>query len=115
VWLSDTAIKRPVTTLMFAIGIMIFGYISFENMGVDLFPEVDIPVVTVTTTLSGADPEIMDTDVTDPIEEQVNAIEGVKSIRSTSTEGISNVVIEFVLEKDIDIAAQWGERHLMEL
>ena len=105
-WLSDTAIKRPVTTLMFAIGIMIFGYISFENMGVDLFPEVDIPVVTVTTTLSGADPEIMDTDVTDPIEEQVNAIEGVKSIRSTSTEGRSNVVIEFVLEKDIDIAAQ---------
>ena len=102
-WLSDTAIKRPVTTLMFVFGIVMFGFIAFKSMGVDLFPEVDIPVVTVTTVLQGADPEIIDTDVTDPIEEQINAIEGVKSIKSKSIEGRSTIAVEFVLKKNIDI------------
>jgi hydrophobic/amphiphilic exporter-1 (mainly G- bacteria), HAE1 family len=105
-FLSDTAIKRPVSTLLFTSGILIFGYVAFTGMGVDLFPEVELPTVTVTSILPGADPEIMDLDVTDVLEEQINTIEGVKRIISRSTEGISQVVVEFVLSKDVDIAAQ---------
>ena len=69
--LSDTAIRRPVTTILFTAGILIFGYIAFSGMGVDLFPEVELPTVSVTSTLPGADPEIMDSDVTDVLEEQI--------------------------------------------
>lgn len=105
-FLSDTAIGRPVTTILFTAGLLIFGFIAFTNMGVDLFPEIDLPTVTVTSTLPGADPEIMDSDVTEVLEEQINTIEGVKSIRSSSREGQSQIVVEFVLEKDVDVAAQ---------
>lgn len=104
--LSDTAVRRPVTTLLATAGILIFGYLAFRGMGVDLFPEVELPTVTVISVLPGADPEIMDADVTDVLEEQINTIEGVKRIISRSTEGISQVVVEFVLSKDVDIAAQ---------
>jgi hydrophobic/amphiphilic exporter-1 (mainly G- bacteria), HAE1 family len=105
-FISDTAIRRPVTTLMFTAGLLIFGYIAFTRMGVDLFPEIEFPVVTVTSFLPGADPEIMDSDVTDVLESQINTIEGVKTIRSTSSEGISQIVVEFVLSKNVDVAAQ---------
>jgi len=104
--LSDTAIKRPVSTLIFTAGIMIFGYIAFTGMGVDLFPEVEFPTVTVTAILRGADPEIIDTDVTEVLEEEINTIEGVKTIRSTSIESLSQIVVEFDLSKDVDVAAQ---------
>ena len=104
--ISDIAIRRPVTTLLLTGGLLVFGYFAFQNMGVDLFPEVEFPTVTVTATLEGADPEIMDSDVTDILEEQINTIEGVKSLRSTSQEGLSQVVVEFVLSKDVDVAAQ---------
>jgi hydrophobic/amphiphilic exporter-1 (mainly G- bacteria), HAE1 family len=105
-FISDTAIRRPVTTLMFTAALLIFGYIAFTRMGVDLFPEIEFPVVTVTSFLPGADPEIMDSDVTDILESQINTIEGVKTIRSTSSEGVSQIVVEFVLAKNVDVAAQ---------
>ncbi|MDP2279545.1 MAG: efflux RND transporter permease subunit, partial [Nitrospirota bacterium] len=76
------------------------------RIGVDLFPKVDFPIVNITTTLKGANPGIMDVDITDKIEEAVNTINGVKTISSTSTEGISTVSVEFVLERDIDLAVQ---------
>lgn len=105
-FLSDTAIKRPVTTILFTAGILIFGYIAFLNMGVDLYPEIEFPTVSISSTLRGADPEIMDSDVTDVLEEQINTIEGVKTIQSTSREGHSQIVVQFVLGKDIDVGAQ---------
>ena len=105
-FLSDTSIRRPVTTLLFTGAIIFFGYIAFENMGVDLFPEVELPTVSVTSVLIGADPEIIDEDVTDVLEEQINTIEGVKSITSTSNEGTSQIIVEFELSKDVDVAAQ---------
>ena len=105
-FLSDTAIKRPVTVLLFTAGILIFGYIAFQNMGVDLYPEIEFPTVSVSSSLPGADPEIMDSDVTDVLEEQINTIEGVKTIQSTSREGNSQIVVEFVLDKDVNVAAQ---------
>ena len=104
--LPDTAIRRPVTTLIAMAAMIIFGWIAFQNMGLDLFPEVDFPYVTVTTTLVGASPEVIDMDVTDVLEEQIGTIEGIKSIRSQSYEGLSRVVVEFELEKDVDVAAQ---------
>ena len=105
-FLSDTAIKRPVTVILFTAGILIFGYIAFQNMGVDLYPEIEFPAVSVSSRLPGADPEIMDSDVTDVLEEQINTIEGVKTIQSTSREGSSRIMVEFVLDKDVDVAAQ---------
>lgn len=105
-WLADTSIKRPVFATMAILGIVLMGLVSYTGIGVDLFPKVDFPIVNITTTLKGASPDIMDIDVTDKIEEAVNTINGVKSINSTSTEGVSTVTVEFVLERDIDLAVQ---------
>ena len=105
-WLSDTSIKRPVFATMLVMALVVLGVVSYPRIGVDLFPKVDLPIVNVTTRLNGANPEIMDIDVTDKIEESINTISGVKTITSTSTEGASVVTVEFVLEKDIDLAVQ---------
>ncbi|MCG2813298.1 MAG: efflux RND transporter permease subunit, partial [Thermodesulfovibrionales bacterium] len=91
-WLADTSIKRPVFATMVIAALVIFGVVSYPDIGVDLFPKVDFPMVNITTTLKGASPEIMDIDVTDKIEEAANTINGVKTIASTSTEGVSSVL-----------------------
>ena len=105
-WLADTSVKRPVFATMVIMALVVLGIVSYPSIGVDLFPKVDFPIVTVTTTLKGASSDVMDVDVTDKIEGAVNTINGVKSITSTSTESASRTVIEFVLERDIDQAAQ---------
>jgi HAE1 family hydrophobic/amphiphilic exporter-1 len=91
---------------MFILALVVLGVVSYPEIGVDLFPKVDFPIVNITTTLKGASPEIMDIDVTDKIEETVNTINGVKTITSMSVEGASVVTVEFVLERDIDLAVQ---------
>ena len=105
-WISDTSIKRPVTTITVMAAIVIFGWISFTRLGIDLFPEIDFPYVSVTTILQGASPEVIDNDVTDVLEEQIKTISGVKNIMSQSYEGYSQIVVEFELEKNVDIAAE---------
>lgn len=105
-FLSDTAVRRPVVATIVTFALVFFGILGYQRLGIDLFPQVDFPYVTITTTLFGAAPEVMDTDVTDPIEEQVNTIEGVKHITSTSGYGFSQVVVEFELYRDIDSAVQ---------
>ncbi|MCX5913402.1 MAG: efflux RND transporter permease subunit, partial [Deltaproteobacteria bacterium] len=87
-WLADTSIKRPVFATMLIMALLVFGVVSYPNIGVDLFPKVDFPIVNIRTILRGASPEIMDVDVTDKIEEAVNTINGVKTIGSTSAEGV---------------------------
>lgn len=104
--LSETAIRRPVFTTMVVAAIIVFGAVSFREIGVDLFPRVEFPVITILTALPGADPETMETTVTDPIEEAVATISAIKKLRSTSADGFSQVVIEFELEKDVDVAYQ---------
>src|SRR6185503_6628989 len=79
---------------------------SYRQLGVDLFPNIDFPIVSVTTTLKGASVEEMETGVTKVLEEAVNTIDGIDEMRSITTEGLSTVVIQFVLEKSRDIAAQ---------
>ncbi len=104
--LSDTAIRRPVFTTMVIAAIIVFGVISFLRIGIDLFPRVEFPIVTVVSSLPGADPETVETTVSDPIEEAVSTIAGIKHLRSTSADGVSQVVIEFELEKSVDVAYQ---------
>ncbi|PKN04425.1 MAG: AcrB/AcrD/AcrF family protein, partial [Deltaproteobacteria bacterium HGW-Deltaproteobacteria-9] len=105
-WLADTSVKRPVFATMVIMALVVLGAVSYPSIGVDLLPKIDFPIVTITTTLKGANPDVMDVDVTDRIEGAVNTINGVKSISSTSTESVARTTIEFVLERDIDEAVQ---------
>ncbi|MEW6410571.1 MAG: efflux RND transporter permease subunit [Nitrospirota bacterium] len=105
-WLANTSIRRPVFATMVILALVVFGVVSYPRIGLDLFPKVDFPMVNITATLKGASPEIMDIDVTDKIEEAINTINGVKTIASTSIEGVSIVMVEFVLERNIDLAVQ---------
>ncbi|OGV63498.1 MAG: hypothetical protein A3K19_31575 [Lentisphaerae bacterium RIFOXYB12_FULL_65_16] len=104
--LSDISIRRPVMTMMVLGAMVVFGIVSFQRLGIDRFPRVDFPVITIITQLPGADPETMEMRVTDPIEEEVNTLSGLKSLRSTSADSYSLIVAEFVLEKDVDVAFQ---------
>jgi len=104
--ISDISIRRPVTTLTLTAALIFFGILGFMRMGIDLYPEVDFPIVTIKTILTGASPEVIDIDVTDVIEEQVKTISGIKSITSQSYESLSYITVEFELDKDVDVAAQ---------
>lgn len=105
-WLADTSIKKPVFATMVILALVLIGVISYPRIGVDLFPKVEFPIVNISTKLKNANAEIMDIDVTDKVEAAVNTINGVKTITSSSTEGRSQVVVEFILERDIDLAVQ---------
>lgn len=104
--LSDTAIKRPVFTTMVIAAIIVFGLVSFREIGIDLFPRVEFPVITIASILPGADPSTVESTVTDQIEEAVSTISSIKHLRSTSTDGVSQVIVEFELEKNVDVAYQ---------
>ncbi len=105
-WLVDLSIKRPVLAVMIIGALVVLGWISMGRLGVDLFPDVEFPYVAVTTTLEGASPDTMETEVSDVIEESVNTISGIKQLRSTSADGLSQVFIEFELEENVDVKAQ---------
>jgi HAE1 family hydrophobic/amphiphilic exporter-1 len=102
----DVCIHRPVFTAMLVSAPIILGVASYNRLGVELFPNVDVPVVTITTTLRGASVEEMETSVTKLIEEIVNTVSGIDELRSTTREGQSQVVVSFVLEKNGNVAAQ---------
>ena len=108
--ITEISLKRPVTVLIATFALMLFGLIAFSNMPMERMPDVDFPLVTVTTTMTGAAPDIMDNDVTDVIEEKLNTISGINSITSTSYDGRSVIAVEFELEKDIDAAPTFGTR-----
>ncbi|MEZ6142742.1 MAG: efflux RND transporter permease subunit [Zavarzinella sp.] len=104
--ISDICIRRPVFTWVLAAVPVVLGIVSYFELGVDLFPKVDFPVVSVTANLNGMNTEAMETSVTKPIEEAVNSISGVDELRSTTREGSTQVIVQFKLEKDGDVAAQ---------
>jgi len=106
VTLPEFSIRRNIFTLMVSLVLILFGVISFLRLGLDKFPKVEFPFVAVVTTMKGADPEIIDQNITDVIEEVVNQVPGVKSILSNSSLGASIVNVEFELEKNADIAYQ---------
>jgi HAE1 family hydrophobic/amphiphilic exporter-1 len=103
---SDVAIRRPVLTWMMTAALIVFGVLGYNRLGVDQFPTMEFPVVIITSVLEGASPEVVEEDVTDVIEEHVNTIAGLRSLRSITSEGLSMVIAEFELERDVDSAAQ---------
>lgn len=98
--LVGVSIRRPVFTTVMMLMMIVFGLWAYPRIGVDLYPEVDLPVVTVTTIYPGADPATIESRIADPIEEAVSAISGIDELRSTSAENVGVVVIRFALEKD---------------
>lgn len=104
--LSDLSVERPILTWMMTLGLIVFGVLGYNRLGVDQYPNMEFPVVTVTSTLPGAAPEGMEEDVTDVLEETLNTIGGVRKISSTSYRGASQILVEFELGTDLDLALQ---------
>ncbi len=105
-WLAALCVKRPIFASVLILVICVIGLAGYANLGVDRFPNIDFPVVVVTTTQPGAAPEDIETEITDKVEEAVNTISGIDELRSITTEGASQVVVTFLIEKDVNIAAQ---------
>jgi multidrug efflux pump len=103
--LSEIAIQRPVFAVVMSLSIMLVGYISFTRLPVREYPETDPPIVSVTTIYRGASPNVVETEVTDVLEDQFSTIESVKSLTSSSREQGSVITIEFELHRDVDEAA----------
>ncbi|MBX7156837.1 MAG: efflux RND transporter permease subunit [Verrucomicrobiae bacterium] len=106
VGIADLCIKRPVFATMINLFLVVLGWFSFHELGVDQYPNVELPIITVTTTLRGASSEEMETSVTKPLEEIINTIQGIDELSSVTTEGVSRITIQFVLERDRDVASQ---------
>lgn len=104
--IADLCISRPVFATMVNLLLVVLGWFSFRSIGVDQFPNVDLPIVTVATTLRGASPEEVETSVTKPLEEIINTVQGIDELSSTSLEGISFITVQFLLERNRDVAAQ---------
>ncbi len=104
--ISGLAIRRPVFTTMIMTGLIVLGIFGFRKLPIDQFPDIDIPVVTVQTVYPGASAEVIEREVSRRMEEAFNPVEGVDKITSISLEGISQVIIEFDLNRDGDLAAQ---------
>jgi len=110
--LSDTSIKNPVFAWMIMIGVIVFGLIAFTRLGVSQLPDVDNPVLSISTTWEGAAPEVIETEITDTIEGAIMGIQGVQEILSTSSQGKSSITVQFDLSKDIDVALQEVQSHI---
>src|SRR5437588_7282213 len=104
--LAEICVRRPVFATMLILSITVVGVSSFRSLGVDLFPKIDLPTITVTVINPGASPQEIETEITDKVEGAVNTISGIDELRSTSVEGVSQVFITFLLEKNADVAAQ---------
>src|SRR6266542_1642763 len=104
--LSDLSIKNPVFAVMLSAAMVVFGYLGYRDMGISQFPEIDFPVVSITTYREAASPETMDFDVTDIIEDAVSGVEGIDYIQSQSLEGVAVTTVYFRLSRDVDVAMQ---------
>jgi hydrophobic/amphiphilic exporter-1 (mainly G- bacteria), HAE1 family len=101
----EVFVRRPVFTTMLIATLVVLGLASFIQLGVDIFPKVDLPTITITTTLQGASPEEIESQITKPIEEVVNTISGLDELRSSTIEGQSQIFATFVLERNVQEAA----------
>src|SRR5689334_9793534 len=111
-WLAKISVKRPVLATVLILLICVLGATGYFQLGVDRFPKVDFPSVVVVTRMAGAAPEEVETELTDKVEEAVNTISDIDELRSTSTEGVSQVFITFGLDKNIDVAAEEVRDHV---
>ncbi len=104
--LSDTAIRRPVLASMISVALVLFGVLGYTRLSVREFPDIDPPVISVSTTLPGANPQVVESAVTDILEEELSTIAGVRTLTSSSAEQFSNITLEFNLDRDVEAAAQ---------
>jgi multidrug efflux pump len=104
--LSDLSIRRPVLTSMLAVGLVLFGTLGYLNLSVREYPDVDPPVISVSTFLRGANPRVMESAVTDILEEELSTLPGLRTLTSSSAEQFSNITLEFTLDRDIETVAQ---------
>ena len=103
--LSELSIRRHVFAFMLSALLVLFGWIAYQRMGVDKLPYIEFPIISITTTHKGANPDIVDASITNLIETSINSVPGIEHIQSTSAPGSSVVVITFNLEKRIDVAS----------
>jgi len=104
--LAEICVRRPVFATMLILTLVVLGTFSYNRLVVERFPRVEFPTIVVSTILPGAGPQEIETEITDKIEESLNTISGIEELRSTSSEGVSLVIISFDLERDLDAAAQ---------
>ncbi|MFH0922280.1 MAG: efflux RND transporter permease subunit [Fibrobacterota bacterium] len=103
--LSDLALKRPVGSVVASLAIVLFGLLGFQFLGVRLYPAIDPPTISVRTHYTGANADIIESQITEPLEKAINGIEGIKTISSSSSTGSSNITVEFNLGADLEKAA----------
>src|SRR3989441_2103834 len=104
--LSETSIRRPVLASMLSAALVLFGVIGYTRLSVREFPDVDAPVISVSTTLPGAHAQVVETAVTDVLEEELSTIQGLRTLTSSSQEENSQITLEFNLDRPVDVAAQ---------
>ena len=102
---SDFALKRPVASIVMSLIILLFGVVGYNFLGVRLYPAIDPPIINVQTSYTGANSDIVESQITEPLEKAINGIEGVKSISSSSSTSNSNITVEFNLDADLEKAA----------
>jgi hydrophobe/amphiphile efflux-1 (HAE1) family protein len=105
-WLAEVCVRRPVFASVLSLVILVVGGVFYSKLGVDQFPKVDFPAVVIVTRLPGASPQDVETEISEKIEGAVNTISSIDELRSDSSEGVSRVVVTFLLEKNVDVAAQ---------
>ncbi len=104
--ISDMSIRRPVLASMLSLALVLFGFIGYLQLSVREYPDVDPPIISVSTFLPGANPQVVESAVTDPLEDELSTVPGVRTLTSSSGEEQSNITLEFTLDRDVDDAAQ---------
>src|SRR5471030_1193502 len=104
--LPEIAIKRPVFAWMLMAALIIFGMISFHRLGISQLPDVDFPVVSVSVSLPGAAPAVMESQVLDPLEDSIMQIDGIRSVTSSAQQSSGSISVEFELNRNIDESMQ---------
>jgi HAE1 family hydrophobic/amphiphilic exporter-1 len=111
-WLAALCVRRPIFASVLILVVAVIGIAGYIQLGVDQFPNVDLPYIVVLTSEPGAAPEDIESEITDKVEEAVNTIGGIDELRSVTTEGVSQVIIQFVIEKDVNVASAEVRDHL---
>ena len=103
--LSDVSVTRPVLASVMSLLLIAFGLLSFDRLPLREYPDIDPPIVSIDTRYRGASAQVVESRITQPLEERVSGIEGIETIEATSSDGRSRIVVEFGIERDIDAAA----------
>src|SRR2546429_9872227 len=104
--LSEMSIRRPVLASMISAALVLFGVIGYTRLSVRELPDIDPPIISVSTTLPGANAQVVETAVTDVLEEELSTIQGLRTLSSSSAEENSQIILEFNLDRPVDVAAQ---------